>query len=69
MEHLTYKVSGVTCQHCVAKVKKALDRVDGVQNVSVSQEDQRVEFDAEPVPPLESINQLLEEYGDYRLTI
>lgn len=69
MEHLKYKVSGVTCQHCVAKVKKALESVEGVQNVYVSKEDQHVEFDAEPVPPLESINQLLEEYGDYRLSI
>jgi len=31
----TLKVKGMSCQHCVMSVKKALDQLDGVQNVEV----------------------------------
>ncbi|AXF86713.1 Copper-transporting P-type ATPase [Ephemeroptericola cinctiostellae] len=32
----TYTVSGMTCQHCVARVQTALSSVAGVSNVNVS---------------------------------
>jgi copper chaperone len=31
----TLKVKGMTCQHCVMAVKKALGKLDGVQNIDV----------------------------------
>lgn len=34
----TIKVSGMTCQHCVAAVTKALESIDGVTNVKVDLE-------------------------------
>ncbi len=32
------KVTGMTCQHCVGAVKKALEQVPGVENAEVSLE-------------------------------
>ncbi len=30
MEHLTLKIDGMSCGHCVARVEKALTKLDGV---------------------------------------
>lgn len=38
MAAITLKVSGMTCDHCVATVTKALKRVAGVEGVRVSLE-------------------------------
>jgi copper ion binding protein len=32
---MTFDVDGMSCQHCVANVKKALEAVDGVEAVAV----------------------------------
>ncbi len=32
---MTLKVKGMTCQHCVMAVTKALSQLDGVKNVQV----------------------------------
>ena len=34
----TIKVKGMTCQHCVASVTKALSEIDGITDVRVSLE-------------------------------
>ena len=36
MKELTLKIEGMMCMHCVAHVKKALEGIDGVQDVEVS---------------------------------
>ena len=35
MEHLTLKIDGMSCGHCVARVEKALKKLDGVQVIRV----------------------------------
>ena len=37
MENLTLQIDGMSCGHCVARVEKALSRLDGVEvrNVAV----------------------------------
>jgi copper chaperone len=30
MQHLTLKIDGMSCGHCVARVEKALSKLDGV---------------------------------------
>ncbi|MDZ5255310.1 heavy metal translocating P-type ATPase [Clostridium sp. LIBA-8841] len=35
-KQLTYKVEGMTCASCAAAIEKALNRMDGVENVSVN---------------------------------
>ncbi|HFA49201.1 MAG TPA: metal-transporting ATPase, partial [Bacteroidetes bacterium] len=37
MEH-TYKITGMTCGHCVKTVKKTLENIDGIQSAEVSLE-------------------------------
>lgn len=31
----TVKIKGMTCQHCVASTKEALEKIPGIQDVSV----------------------------------
>jgi copper chaperone len=31
----TLKIKGMSCQHCVKAVKKALEEIEGIDNVSV----------------------------------
>jgi copper ion binding protein len=35
MEHLSIKIDGMSCGHCVARVEKALKRLDGVNVIRV----------------------------------
>lgn len=35
MSEQTYLVSGMTCQHCVARVQKTLSETEGVESVTV----------------------------------
>lgn len=35
MNELTLKIEGMSCQHCVMRVKKAIDAIQGVSNSDV----------------------------------
>ena len=39
------KIDGMSCQHCVMSVKKALERISGVSSVDVSIGNAKVTFD------------------------
>ena len=41
----TLKVKGMSCQHCVMSVTKALSQLDGIQNVKVDLQTGEVRFD------------------------
>lgn len=46
----TVKIKGMSCQHCVNAVKKALEGVDGISNVTVDLSHGEASFDeAHPV--------------------
>ncbi|TVQ97908.1 MAG: copper chaperone [Desulfovibrionales bacterium] len=46
----TIKVAGMSCQHCVNAVTKALSGIDGIQDVEVSLEKGEARFtEAKPV--------------------
>ncbi len=45
MSEVTIKIEGMSCQHCVMHVKKAVDGVDGVNSSEVSVGLAKVEFD------------------------
>ena len=46
----TVKINGMSCNHCVMAVTKALNGIDGVSNVKVSLEKGEASFDeAKPV--------------------
>ncbi len=39
------KVSGMSCQHCVMSVKKALNQLEGIENVQVDLQKGEVRFE------------------------
>jgi copper chaperone len=46
----TIKIKGMTCQHCVMAVTRALSGIDGIRNVKVNLEKGEASFDeAKPV--------------------
>ncbi len=56
-------VKGMSCQHCVMSVKKALSRLDGVQNVEVDLQKQEVHFDTMKPLPMNQIEKAIEDAG------
>ncbi|MBI1822945.1 MAG: heavy-metal-associated domain-containing protein [Nitrospirae bacterium] len=48
METINLNVTGMTCQHCVQSVKGALEKLHGVNSVSVvlDQGNVKIEFDS-----------------------
>ncbi len=57
------KVSGMTCEHCVNTVKRALMSVDGVSDVSVSLEKGEVEVITQKDIELQALKSAIEEWG------
>ena len=45
MAEVTIKIDGMSCQHCVMRVKKAIDAVEGVNSSEVEVGSARVVFD------------------------
>jgi copper chaperone len=45
MAEVTVKIDGMSCQHCVMRVKKAIDAVDGVSSAEVEVGSAKVVFD------------------------
>ncbi|NOX20529.1 MAG: heavy-metal-associated domain-containing protein [Nitrospirae bacterium] len=45
MAEVTIKIDGMSCQHCVMRVKKAIDAVDGVSSSEVEVGSAKVVFD------------------------
>jgi copper chaperone CopZ len=56
------------CQHCVGRVKNAFQQLDGVRNVSISPESESVTIEADNVPEIKVLNDMLENLGDYKLS-
>ena len=44
------EIKGMSCQHCVASVKKALEEVPGIEDVLVDLEKNQARFKGEPEP-------------------
>ncbi len=63
-----YKITGLHCQHSVNKVKKAVENLDAVVHVGVMYHESVMKIEAEPQPSLHTMNDLLENLGDYKLS-
>lgn len=59
MQQTTLKVTGMTCQHCVSAVTKALEQVPGVTaaNVSLEQGQATVDGAADPSALLAAVKE------------
>ncbi len=59
----TLKVKGMTCQHCVMSVKKALGKLDGIQKVEVDLPMGEVRFDNTKGTTPDALKKAIEEAG------
>ncbi len=57
------KVKGMSCQHCVMSVKKALNQLEGVQNVEVDLATGEVRFDNTKALPQDRFEKVIKEAG------
>ena len=57
------EVGGMTCQHCVAHVKKAVEAVDGVEDVKVTLDDGLVEVEHNGTVTDEAITKAITDDG------
>jgi len=62
----TIKVEGMTCQHCVMTVTKALEGIDGLENVKVDLDKAEATFDELRPVDLKVIKEAVEKAG-YRV--
>ena len=64
-----YKVEGMMCKHCVGRVERALNTIEGA-NVTVTLEPPVaiIEYDGEPLSVEELQKLLTEKAGDYQIT-
>ncbi|HAK99487.1 heavy metal transport/detoxification protein [Exiguobacterium indicum] len=62
MKETTLSVIGMTCNHCKASVESALSEVEGVQQATVSLEQNQVTVQHEDVPR-ERLVDAIEEIG------
>ena len=57
------KVKGMSCQHCVMSVTKALNRLEGIKNVQVDLAKGEVQFDNTKAVLMDQIEKAIEEAG------
>ncbi len=57
------KVKGMSCQHCVMSVTKALNRLEGIQGVQVDLQKGEVRFDNTGAVPSDRIEKAIQDAG------
>jgi len=57
------KVKGMSCQHCVASVNKALNGIEGVSDVRINLKNGEVEYSATAAVKPEDISRAIIEAG------
>jgi copper chaperone len=62
------RVKGMSCQHCVMSVTKALNQLDGIQGVNIDLGKGEVRFENTKNLPPERIKEAVEEAGYEVLT-
>jgi Cu2+-exporting ATPase len=64
-----YQVGGMMCKHCVGRVERALNSVEGLKaEVSLEPPFARIEFTDKPLTLEELQHVLNEKAGDYQIT-
>ena len=59
----TLKVKGMSCQHCVMSVTKALGQLEGIKNVQVDLAKGEVRFDNSKEVPSNRIENAIKDAG------
>ncbi len=63
MEEETVTVNGMSCNHCVMSVTKALTKLDGIQNVRVDLQKGEVRFNNTKAVALDKIEKAITDAG------
>ncbi len=58
-----FKVKGMTCQHCVMSVKKALGKLEGIQGIDVDLQRGEVRFDNTKGVASDLVKKVIKEAG------
>ena len=61
-ETSTLKIEGMSCQHCVMRVRKAVDELPGVSQADVTIGTARVTYDESKIKPAD-VEQAIEKAG------
>ena len=56
-------VDGMTCKHCVSRVKKIIEKNLGVENVSVSLETKEASFSCTEAVDVQAIVNAINDFG------
>jgi len=59
----TIKIKGMSCNHCVMAVTRALKAVDGIQNVTVSLEAGQASFDESKSVDMKIVKEQVKKAG------
>lgn len=62
MQHLALKIDGMSCGHCVARVEKALSKLEGVHVSRVGVGSAEIDYDPERTP-FERIREAIDDAG------
>jgi copper chaperone len=57
------RVKGMSCQHCVMSVTKALNQLDGIQSIQVDLQKGEVRFDNTKAIALNRIEKAIQDAG------
>ena len=63
----TYQIDGMTCDHCVKRVKKAIENVEGIQSVEVTLDPPQAVVRMHHHISEEAMNEVLASTGNYSL--
>ena len=59
----TLKVKGMSCQHCVMSIRKALGQLEGIQNIDVDLQKGEVRFENKRPVESDRITEAIEAAG------
>lgn len=62
-----YKITGMTCGHCVNAVTEEVSEIDGVTNVDVQLEGGKMAVTSDAEIDSEAIKAAVDEAGDYQV--
>ncbi len=68
LQKITLNVDGMSCNHCTGMVKKTLEEIDGISNVSVSLDTKKAFFDADTSDLIDTAIKEVNEAG-YKASI
>ena len=63
LQKITLNVEGMTCNHCSGMVKKTLEEIAGISNVSVDRDANKASFDADTSDLIDTAVKAVTETG------